>query len=160
MNIENVCNDFTLGSLLDVIKTELSAKHLISVLFLALTIPDICCGRNTGRQKYTEWFDEWVVCGNPKPVISGSICYDIRCSILHSGSTNKGFSISCDSRNNIHLGHIVSIVTDNCTGVQDKNIRVNINELVENILSGAERFIENNGDIELFQLMDYGRIEE
>ncbi len=153
----DICNNYTLSSLLDVVKTELSAKHLIPALFIALTIPDICCGKNTPKEKYIEWYDTWVVCGDPKPIITGNDCYNLRCSILHSGSVDDGFALSCDSRNDIHLGHIITIITDNKSGDDNKNIRININELTERIIDGAESFINQKGDVELFRLMDYGK---
>ncbi len=156
----DIVSDFTLNSLIQIIDRELKEKHLMSALFIALTIPDICSGERAPKSKYIEWFDNWVIRGDPKPIISGKDCYDIRCGILHSGTTDEPFSLSCDSKNDIHLGHITSVVTDNNTGEEEKSIRVNINELVENVLGGARAFINEEGDIELFRLMDYGKIED
>lgn len=156
----DIVSDFTLNSLIRIIDQELEAKHLMSALFIALAIPDICSGERAPKAKYIKWFDDWVACGNPKPIIDGESCYKIRCGMLHSGTTDEPFSLSCDSKNDIHLGHITTTITDNNTGEEEKSIRVNINELVENILEGVKAFIEKEGDIELFRLMDYGKVED
>lgn len=154
----DIVNNFTLNSFLDLIEQELKAKHLIPALFIALAIPDICNGENTGKEKYIKWFDDWVVRGNTNPIIDGKICYGLRCGILHSGTTNRPYSLCCDSKNDIHIGHIISTLTDETTGESSTTIKVNINELVENILRGAKLFIESNGDIKLFSMIDYGAI--
>ncbi len=152
----DIVSDFTLNSLIQIIDQELKEKHLMSALFMALTIPDICSKNN----HYIEWYDTWVANDGPF-AISGEDCYrKLRCGILHNGKTKKGFSLSCDSKNDIHLGHIICIETDNNTGEEKKHIRVNINELVENILEGTRAFIDKEGDIELFRLMDYGKVED
>ena len=124
---------------------------------MALTIPDICSG---GKQ-YIEWYDKWVTGGDPFGTISGKDCYKkLRCGILHNGKAKKGFSLSCDSKNDIHLGHAICIEIDDNTGEVEKYTRVNINELTESILRGAKAFIDKEGDIELFRLMDYGKVED
>lgn len=125
----------------------------MSALFMSLTIPDIC----SKGSHYIEWYDTWVAHDGPFG-ISGKECYkNLRCGMLHNGKAKGGFSLSCDSKNNIHLGHIIYIETDNNTGEKERLMRVNINELVENILEGAKAFVEKEGDIELFRLMDYGK---
>jgi hypothetical protein len=127
----------------------------MSALFIALTIPDIC----TSGRRYIEWYDTWV---NRDGVfeISGEDCYKkIRCGVLHRGRTKEGFSLSCDSRNDVCLGNVICVKTDNNTGAQEKHIRVCINELVERMIDGARAFIEKEGDIELFRLMDYGKVK-
>ena len=149
----DIISDFTLNSLIQVIEQELNEKHLMSALFMSLTIPDICSKGN----HYIEWYDTWVAHDGPFG-ISGKECYkNLRCGMLHNGKAEGGFSLSCDSKNNIHLGHIIYIETDNNTGEKERLMRVNINELVENILEGAKAFVEKEGDIELFRLMDYGK---
>ena len=50
----------------------------------------------------------------------------------------KGYSLSCDSKNAIHLGNVITIITDNNTGEIQKTIRININELIENIILGTK----------------------
>lgn len=135
MYLNDVYSNYRLSTLLRNLENELEERHLISALFLALTIPDICNGRFSKRSQYIKWFNDWVIDDNPKPIITGKMCYDkIRCGILHSGTIGKDFSLSCDSKSQYHIGHVISIIIDNNSGKEDKKIQININELVEDII--------------------------
>ncbi|WP_100065884.1 hypothetical protein [Miniphocaeibacter massiliensis] len=96
---------------LEAITHSLKQKCYIPALALALTIPDICGnieypnlitskGYRKVKKQYTKWFDEYVSLYYtdytefdkdkkiPKnPYFTGRMCYDLRCSFLHSGTS-------------------------------------------------------------------------
>lgn len=79
------------------IKKDIECGRYLSALTLALTIPDICrkalypnTDRNT-RKYYIKWYDENIGMDHrPKdismPYLDGDMLYELRCSVLHSGS--------------------------------------------------------------------------
>ena len=153
----DIYENFFVSDLLDLIEEELKMKQFVPALFLALTIPDICSG---GKGKYKEWYDKWAAGRGGSDMINGDICYEnLRCKILHEGKTKKGYSLNCDSKNDIHLGHIKVESTDGETGEKEVLIEVSINDLVENIVAGARDYIKDNEDIGLFRLTDFGKYE-
>jgi len=75
----------------------LDALNLYGALSIALVIPDICGsledpGPNKSRKRYTAWVDKWVIPnlpvmpGDDKPLISAADYFQLRCSLIHSGS--------------------------------------------------------------------------
>jgi len=80
--------------------------NLYAGLSLALTIPDICAsledpGPGKSRDRYVKWCENWVQpkftrqipapdgCGKTesKVFVSAQDCYQLRCSLVHSGTT-------------------------------------------------------------------------
>lgn len=153
----DIYENFFVSDLLDLIEEELRKKRFVSALFLALTVPDICSG---GKRKYKDWYDKWVAKSGGSSMINGEICYEnLRCKILHEGKTKEGYSLSCDSKNSIRLGHIKVESTDGETGEKEVLVEVSINDLVEDIVAGARDYIESKGDIGLFRLTDFGKYD-
>jgi len=153
----DIYENFFVSNLLDSIEEELKKKQFVPALFLALTVPDICSG---GNKKYKEWYDKWVAGRDGSDMINGGICYEkLRCKILHEGRVASGYSLNCDSKNDIRLGHIKLVTTDGRTGEKDELIEVCINDLVESIVAGARDYIKANNDIGLFRLTDFGKYE-
>lgn len=83
------------------IRTALSNKTYICAVALALTLPDICSqveknAPNGCRTKYITWvnnhlpFDRFhfPLAGFEEQTFIGNMCYSLRCSVLHSGSTD------------------------------------------------------------------------
>ena len=151
----DVYYNYCVSDFIDLIERELEERRFVAALFLALTVPDVCSG---GKGKYKDWYDRWVAGRNGSGIINGNDCYEkLRCKILHKGKTGEGYSLSFDSKNDIRLGHVVLICTDNKTGEEEKSVKVNINDLVEDIIDGARAFIKENDDFGLFRLTDYGK---
>jgi hypothetical protein len=97
-----------LDQLIKSIREAVKKDCLIPALVTALTVPDAmgqCLypnivhkngARDIGRQ-YAQWFDKWVkddeyslpgLPSDDKPdiqIMNGSMCYQLRCSLLHSG---------------------------------------------------------------------------
>jgi hypothetical protein len=76
-------------------RMAIAAQNHYAALSLALMIPDICGsledpGTGKSQKRYERWFSKWA---EPKFTISGKIllsssdCFQLRCSLIHSGST-------------------------------------------------------------------------
>src|ERR1035437_5070238 len=70
-----------------------------AALCLALMLPDICAsledpGPNKSQARYVRWFRKWVepkytsVTSDRRVWISAEDCYQLRCSLIHSGSVD------------------------------------------------------------------------
>ena len=83
------------------IRKALSNKTYISAVALALTLPDICsqvenCTVESSRSNYIAWVDKYLpaddfyfpLAGFEEQTFTGNMCYSLRCSVLHSGSTD------------------------------------------------------------------------
>lgn len=83
------------------IRKALSNKTYISAVALALTLPDICSQVEnaivkSSKNNYITWVNKHMPfdCFNsPFPgfkeqTFAGNMCYSLRCSVLHSGSTD------------------------------------------------------------------------
>src|SRR4051812_29454408 len=78
-------------------RAAIRQNNVYAALSLALMIPDICGsleepGPGKSRMRYERWFKQWA---EPKftggfsgshVFISASDCYQLRCSLIHSGS--------------------------------------------------------------------------
>ena len=70
-------------------RQAIAAKNNYAALSLALMIPDICGsledpGPGKSQRRYEQWFKQWA---EPKFVnLSAEECYQLRCSMIHSGS--------------------------------------------------------------------------
>src|SRR5215831_12861852 len=70
-------------------RQAIAAKNNYAALSLALMIPDICGsledpGPGKSQRRYERWFKQWA---EPKFVnLSAEECYQLRCSMIHSGS--------------------------------------------------------------------------
>lgn len=83
------------------IRKALSNQTYISAVALALTLPDICSQVENGtiessRSNYIAWVDNHLpsddfrfpLAGFEEQTFTGNMCYSLRCSVLHSGSTD------------------------------------------------------------------------
>jgi hypothetical protein len=73
-------------------------NNLYAALSLALTIPDICGsledpGTGKSQARYKRWFDKWAVSkfttevqGKQEVFMTAEDCFQLRCSLIHSGS--------------------------------------------------------------------------
>ena len=76
-------------------RMAIAAQNHYAALSLALMIPDICGsledpGTGKSQKRYERWFSKWA---EPKFTFGGKIflsssdCFQLRCSLIHSGST-------------------------------------------------------------------------
>lgn len=83
------------------IRKALLNKTYISAVALALTLPDICSQveNNTAessKKNYIAWVNNHLpvncfnfpLAGFEEQTFTGNMCYSLRCSVLHSGSTD------------------------------------------------------------------------
>lgn len=77
-------------------RKAIADKNLYAALSLALMLPDICGsleepGLNNGQSRYKAWFTKWAqpkFTGNNGHIfLSAADCYQLRCSLIHSGSS-------------------------------------------------------------------------
>jgi len=166
------------------IKQALECECYLPALALALTLPDICGqieypdyvnekgDRFCGKQ-YKTWFNEWVnhwyadTSGwtddyqkAKNPYFTGQMCYELRCSFLHSGNSDiKDFGEREDGENRY------SYHFELCTNGSDsfgmmwetpqnnidkkteklKTVRIDIGTLCNNLCSSAERYYQCKG---------------
>lgn len=153
----------------EVEKCQKSGCYL-SALITALTIPDIC-GKVLypdlkSHDRYVKWFDKYI--GNyeqsplakeePKwaemPYMTGEICFQLRCELLHEGSDDIGKKIDVDEflllfGKSCRLGssEIVGEIGYNPDGTEYlKNKRVsfevNVERLCNQLIWSAEAFLK------------------
>ena len=138
----------------------------VAGLSLALTIPDILGqqaypdltfsdgDRNVGAQ-YARWFDKWVAREFVDKLhwFTGSLCYELRCSLLHSGTAqieyehveqqgvryNYSFELVDDGAQS-HVEH-----TSHNGRERDCRVHINADTLAGDICDGAERYLASIG---------------
>ena len=159
----------------NIIEDIICAKNncaYISALSLALTLPNILSnieyGKQTHKQEYIEWFDQWVYKYYKQPKskndfinkgieatkFDGENCYLLRCALLHSGNTdlkdNKGnrkidlFEL-CVSQTSIHCGD-ASVCDVSTNGTHNVYVSVNVVGLIDSLIAGAKEYIVTNSD--------------
>jgi len=74
------------------IEESLESENWNAALFVALTLPDICCRMETGRKvnkhTYAAWFEKYLGCfytEGDTVFLAGYDCYALRCALLHEG---------------------------------------------------------------------------
>ena len=67
--------------------------NLYAALCIALTIPDICASleypAEKSKKRYEKWYKKWAeskFTSSSKIFVSAADCYQLRCSIIHSGT--------------------------------------------------------------------------
>ena len=144
------------------IDIALKNESFIPALMASLTLPDIC-GKaeypdSNNKKRYVEWYDTYIPHGlspfydydktNKLPVLSGEVVYQLRCSLLHSGSfqiernriicsDNKidSFEIYIEPKNDNDIYIIYLGSSDN-----SKNIRVGIRGLCKMLTQTASAY--------------------
>jgi hypothetical protein len=170
------------------IRSGLKHELYYLVLFSSLSIPDICGAISSSdgeatTQKYKEWFTTYY----PKKrtlgdleidtCITADICWDIRCSIFHRGSSRpKGFkpgrskmieSLKIESlkdvlpsniskQKEIKYSRIVFTLSDtlhcNVIGNQsDIYLNISLTKFCNDMLEGAEQWLQQNENTTNYQ---------
>lgn len=93
-----------------------------AALALALTIPDICGAYQYPQSqvgfRYKKWFDEYVppyympkILGDPvdskRKIMTGDICYCLRCAVLHSGNDDINAKARTNFLSDVDTGYKV-----------------------------------------------------
>ncbi len=146
-------------SIKEEIKKAINGEAYIAAMALALTIPDMCCGRNSRRDDYIEWYDKYV--NSPSFQPSAIECYALRCAFLHQqdGEIDQQEIMNNDSSDIFFCVNIPrnsdsirvqwrfdedSLNVDN---IQENNCRivaVEVISFINSILSGYEEFKRTN----------------
>lgn len=169
------------------IRKAIECECYLPALALALTLPDICGqieypnfvnergNRLVGKQ-YKTWFAEWVShwyadstgwTNDGKqaknPYLTGKMCYDLRCSFLHSGNSDiKDFGDCEDEENKYFYSFELCINGCDCIGERwgepqmnvdkmhkEKMVRIDVVTLCKNLCLSAEKYYLHKGE-ELF----------
>jgi hypothetical protein len=72
-------------------RRAIADKNDYAALSLALMIPDICGsledpGPGKSQERYERWFKRWAEPKFSPTFVSAAECYQLRCSLIHSGS--------------------------------------------------------------------------
>lgn len=142
-----------------------------AALNLALTLPDICAkakypNETSNRTRYIAWYDEYIGQYEKHPNLpgsdtelaypSGSVIYNLRCSMLHQGNPSidekcpiDRFSLVYETKKPIHM----------CAGDMSgsspmgKELKLSINVLCWKICTVVKKYYEENK--ELFNFFNY-----
>lgn len=154
---------------INAIKKAVECECYLPALALALTLPDICGqiehpeyknkdGKRLVGKQYRTWFDEWVkqrYSDSPESsYFTGDMCYDLRCSFLHSGNFDiKYFGEDEDEENK--YSYIFELCVNGCDCIGEswegpqqntdkvyktKKIRIDIIKLCRNLYLSAEEY--------------------
>lgn len=163
------------------IEYAIASKMYQSALALALTLPDICGKAETPsaqvRVRYRAWFDKHVaplympkcILGMDEPdrrIMTGDICYALRCSYLHSGNDdigNKGReAIKSDYDEDYTIAYKLILTidedandgvecnTDNSTREREYIVHINIPKMCCKICEAAKAYVSSHGDLSAF----------
>lgn len=172
---------FTVVDRVEEIERAVANKMYQSALTLTLTLPDICGKAEFPsakvRIRYQAWFDKYVTpLYMPKHFVSleshdtrimtGDVCYALRCSYLHSGNDdigNKGKEaiLSNDDKNHIITYKLILTIdeddndgiecnTDNSTQEREYIVRINIPKMCCKICEATRAYIHSHGDLSAF----------
>lgn len=140
-------------------RKAIEQDNLYSALSLALMVPDICGsledpGPGKSKRRYTEWYTQWALPkftsasprGEIAVFVSADDCYQLRCSLIHSGSAeieqNKGSLLDrfvfCDKSIGTHLtlmrGNMVNGV------LQDSVLQLKADKFSEAMYDAADEW--------------------
>lgn len=155
-----------------------------SALALALTIPDICgqieypklINKRTGNRlvgkQYKRWFREWVehyyadetgwtkdYKFAKKPYFTAKMCYDLRCSFLHSGNDDIDEYGETENQN-FYFVYNFELCINGTDSIQERwseldkvnnktikhlLVRIEIVDLCKNICRAAESYYQKKG---------------
>lgn len=147
------------------IKNALSNKTYIAAISLALTLPDICSQiehktSESSKTNYINWVDGhfppeyFNTCFNgfEEQTFTGNMCYSLRCSVLHSGSTDvkstrlqvsvDKFVLTKPGDDKYYKGYTYSEETQD-DGSMIKTTYIAIDYLCECLCDVAEEFYNN-----------------
>lgn len=164
------------------IRKAIECECYYPALALALTVPDICGqiahpelvykeGRRKGQRKvgdqYSAWFDENVAqyCtyhhypgGETKHVLTGKMCYNLRCKVLHEGhdridgwdEVEDGPDSTCKFTLCVHGSSCVydETIADEQTKASPcvHHIKIDIGELCTLLCDCADAFVKQVGE--------------
>ena len=154
------------------VRIAIDNECYIVALMGALTLPDIC-GKsaypNLGvGARYIKWCDTYVYpiregfeidienvdCGITS--VNGKIIYDLRCSLLHQGSTDidsekcavEDFELCIEPKNefDIYIDRIGAIWSNNDFEHRERYMSLHIRNICKDLCDAAELYYQNNKD--------------
>ena len=172
---------YTVVDRVEEIERAIANKMYQSALALALTLPDICGNAEIPSphvgMRYRVWFDKHVaplympkyILGVEEPnrrIMTGDICYALRCSYLHSGNDdidNKGRDAIISEYDTDHIITYKLILTideddndgiecntDNSIQEREYIVRINIPKMCCKICEATRAYIHSHGDLSAF----------
>ena len=176
-----------INRLIDDINKALDAEAYMSLLALALTLPDICAKAEYGdtlrnKERYIKWFDEYIgkyeICPREEgeecmPYLSGEVVYSLRNNVLHQGTPNIEKEKIKDKTNQIDKFILViekkkpfdiyadmSGVGSDLQGRSEREYRVNVRRLCLIICEVASHYYKKNlnrFDFLNFEILDWDK---
>jgi len=145
-----------MNELLKQIRIALDAKLYYLALFAIVTIPDICCAlesenNNSNKHKYMNWFNRYVAKLNQEKYgdsknLTASHLWGIRCSLVHQGITaDKTYykrMLFIEPGHPRFGMHCVAVGA----GTDSKSLLIDIEKFANDIISGAEEWMEENSE--------------
>lgn len=166
------------------IKQALESECYLPALALALTLPDICGqveypdyvnekGKRQSGKQYKAWFDNWVDhrYADPSgwmedrnraknPYFTGKMCYQLRCSFLHSGNSDIEEFGEREDEQNI-FSYNFELCVNGCDRVglmwenpqrtienkinKTKSIQIDVGNLCNNLCLSAKEYYQHKG---------------
>lgn len=134
------------------INDSLKSENWYSALFLALTLPDICCrleskSNRTSGPKYAAWFEKYLSGiytyeypdGEIKVFLSGDDCYALRCAMLHQGEADLAGQAARSKRISRFHFTIAS-----CHGASvDDVLQLDVRRFCEDICNAVIKWLED-----------------
>lgn len=149
-----------------------------SALALALTLPDICgeveSPKSGDGERYRTWFDNHVSpkymtktipAEDPdKRILTGSVCYKLRCAYLHSGNddiknagkssivggVDEDYETTCRFVLTTDVVDTLECNTDDSNMTREYVVRINVPKMCTKICEAVKEFVESVGDISAF----------
>jgi len=169
---------------IDEIYQSIEKKLYQAALTLALTIPDICGqleypnlinkknGNRIVSEQYIRWFREWVehyyadetgwtedYKFAKKPYFTAKMCYELRCSFLHSGNDDIS-DYGVNENQDFHFIYNFELCVNGTNCIQERwsesdkvnnktikhlMVRIEIVDLCKNICRAAENYYQKKG---------------
>lgn len=133
------------------IEMSLQSENWYSALFLAMTLPDICCRLETGVKvkggTYEAWFDKYLGAayrsgsgdGSEVVFMTGKDCYALRCVLLHQGDTDfKDHGAWTKRLSNFHF-----VVASCHMGLIEGILLLDVRKFCRDMISGADAWFDD-----------------
>jgi hypothetical protein len=140
-------------------RAAIASDNLYAALSIALMIPDICAsledpGPGKSKARFIRWFSEWAQpkftaqigpFGETTVFISADDCYQLRCSLIHSGTAEiePGTKavldrfIIFDKSAGMHLNLFTGNIID---GVEQSFLQIKADQFSETMYQSAEEW--------------------
>jgi len=158
--------------LIEDIENARENKCYFSALALLLTVPDILGKREfpekSVNKRYIQWFDKYITplfraASTHKsfiyPHIDGNLCYQLRCSYLHSGDIDIVPSKVVVNHFNLYFPvegepeqPTSSFISDS---IDEINITLNVDQFIIEFCSFLRSYLNEHKDIDMSTVINY-----